>query len=162
MPVGRIEYLYLGPMTFKEFLTGIGREQLTEFLEQFQIQDDLPPVIHTELMKIFRIYCAVGGMPEAVQTYADNGSMIDVETIKQSILLTYRDNFSKYGRRVKHTRLQKVFQQLPLQVGQKLKYTNLDRSEKSSDLKKALHLLALARIYTPVYHIGAKDTTGNH
>jgi len=155
MPVGRIEYLHLGPMTFKEFLAGIGREQLKDFLEQYLVQDDLPPVVHAELMKLFRLYCAVGGMPEAVQIYSDDGSMLDVDSVKQSILLTYRDDFSKYGRRVKHSRLLKVFQKLPLQVGQKLKYTNLDRGEKSSDLKKALHLLSLARMYTPVYHSSA-------
>ena len=155
MPVGRIEYLHLGPMTFKEFLDGIGREKLREFIEQFLIHDKLPLVVHAELMKLLRIYCAIGGMPEAIQTYQDSGSMLDVDTIKQSILLTYRDDFSKYGKRVKHTRLQKVFQKLPLQVGQKLKYVNLNRNEKSSDLKKALHLLALARVYAPVYHTGA-------
>jgi predicted AAA+ superfamily ATPase len=155
MPVGRIEYLHLGPMTFKEFLAGSGREQLKEYIEQFRIHDDLPPVIHAELMKMFRIFCAVGGMPEAVQVYSDGDSMLDVDSVKQSILLTYRDDFNKYGRRVRHSRLQKVFQKLPLQVGHKLKYTNLDHNEKSSDLKKALHLLAMARVYTPVYHSSA-------
>jgi len=40
MPVGRIEYLHLGPMTFKEFLTGIGRDKLRIFIEQFQIKDN--------------------------------------------------------------------------------------------------------------------------
>lgn len=81
--------------------------------------------------------------------------MLDVDSIKQSILLTYRDDFSKYGKRVKHIRLQKVFQKLPLLVGQKLKYVNLDRNERSPDLKKDLHLLALAKVYTPVFHSGA-------
>jgi len=155
MPVGRIEYLHLGPMTFKEFLTGIGRGQLREFIEEFDIQNEFPPAIHAELMGIFRLYCAVGGMPEAVWAYQESGSMLDVDTVKQSILLTYRDDFNKYGRRVKHTRLQKVFQKLPLQVGKKLKYVNLDPNEKSSELKKSLHLLALARVYTPVHHSGA-------
>ncbi len=151
MPVGRIEYLHLGPMTFKEFLAGTGKNQLKEFLEQFQIQNELPRVIHEEFMTHFRIYCAVGGMPEAIWAYKNSGSMLDVDSIKQSILLTYRDDFSKYGRRVKHARLQNIFQKLPLQVGCKLKYVNLDRNEKSADLKKALHLLALARVYTPVF-----------
>jgi len=155
MPVGRIEYLHLGPMTFKEFLDGTGRAQLRNFIENFQIDDSFPPVIHAELMKVFRLYGAIGGMPEAVQAYVDTGSLLEVDAVKQSILLTYRDDFSKYGRRVKSTRLQKVFQKLPLQVGRKLKYVNLDRDEKSSDLKNALHLLALARVYYPVFHTAA-------
>lgn len=78
--------------------------------------------------------------------------MLDVDTIKQSILLTYRDDFNKYGKRVKRSRILKVFQKLPLLVGVKLKYVNLDRDERTPDLKKALHLLALAKVYTPVFH----------
>ncbi len=155
MPVGRIEYLHLGPMTFKEFLTGIGRAQLREFIEQYKIKDKFPPVIHDELISLFRVYCVVGGMPEAVQTYQNSTSLLDVDNVKQSIILTYRDDFNKYGKRVNNIRLQKVFQKLPLQVGKKLKYVNLDRNEKSSDLKAALHLLALARVYIPVYHSSA-------
>lgn len=155
MPVGRIEYLYLGPMSFKEFLQGIGKSQLRDFIEQFQIGNELPLVIHKELMTKFKMYCAIGGMPEAIATYKNSNSMLDADRVKQSILLTYGDDFNKYGKRVKHRRLHKLFQRLPLQVGQKLKYVNLDRSERASDLKKALHLLALARIYTPVYHSSA-------
>lgn len=155
MPVGRIEYLHLGPMMFKEFLDGIGRPELREYIEQYQLKDEFPFVLHDELMSLFRVFCIVGGMPEAVQAYQDSGSLLDVDGVKQSILLTYRDDFNKYGRRVNNTRLQKVFQKLPLQVGQKLKYVNLDRNEKSSDLKAVLSLLALARIYTPVYHSAA-------
>ncbi|MEA3348872.1 MAG: AAA family ATPase, partial [Pseudomonadota bacterium] len=155
MPVGRIEYLHLGPMTFKEFLGGTGRDQLRKFIEQYRIQDKLPSVIHKELIEMLKIYCAVGGMPEAIQTYQNSGSILEVEMIKNSILLTCRNDFNKYGKRVKHVRMQKVFQKLPLQVGQKLKYVNLDRNEKSSELKVALHLLALARVYMPIYHSGA-------
>ena len=155
MPVGRIEYMHLGPMSFKEFLNGIGRHQLREFIEQYQYPNELPVVVHDELMKMFKLYLAIGGMPEAIQVYSDTSSLLEVDTIKQSILLTYRDDFSKYKRRVNHVRLQNVFQKLPLQIGQKMKYVNLDRNEKSSDLKKALHLLSLARVYYPVYHTAA-------
>lgn len=155
MPVGRIEYMHLGPMSFKEFLNGIGRHQLREFIEQYQFPKEFPIVVHDELMKIFKLYLAIGGMPEAIQVYSDTNSLLEVDTVKQSILLTYRDDFSKYKQRVNHVRLQTVFQKLPLQIGQKLKYVNLDRNEKSSDLKKALHLLSLARVYYPVYHTAA-------
>lgn len=155
MPVGRIEYMHLGPMSFKEFLDGIGRHQIREFIEQYQYPDEFPIVVHDELMKIFKLYLAIGGMPEAVQVYKNTNSLLEVDTIKQSVLLSYRDDFSKYQRRVNHVRLQKVFQKLPLQIGQKIKYINLDRNEKSADLKKALHLLSLARVFYPVFHTAA-------
>ncbi|MEN8219767.1 MAG: AAA family ATPase [Pseudomonadota bacterium] len=155
MPVGRIEYMHLGPLKFKEFLEGIGKGQLRKFLEEYHSSTPFPVVVHDELMKMFKLYLAIGGMPEAIQIYNDTGSLLEVDMIKQSILLTYRDDFSKYRRRFKHTRMQKVFQKLPFQIGKKLKYINLEPNEKSADLKKALHLLELARIYYPVYHTAA-------
>jgi predicted AAA+ superfamily ATPase len=155
MPVGRIEYMHLGPLNFKDFLKGIEKEQLVKFIEEYHLSTPFPIVIHDELMKMFKLYLAIGGMPEAIQVYKDTGSLLEVDMIKQSILLSYRDDFSKYGRRFKHSIIQKVFQKLSFQIGQKLKYVNLDSNEKSSDLKNALHLLELARIYYPVYHTAA-------
>jgi len=87
MPVGRIEYLHLGPMTFKEFLSGLGRDQLRVFIEHYQIKDELPLVIHDELLSLFRVYCVVGGMPEVVQICQYGGSLLDVDSLKQSIIL---------------------------------------------------------------------------
>lgn len=155
MPVGRIEYLHLGPMTFKEFLTGLGKDALREFVEKFQYLEQMPIPIHDELMKMVKLYLVTGGMPEAIQAYRDTKSLLDVDLVKQSILSTYRDDFSKYGKRINNIRLQKVFQKLPLLIGQKLKYVNLDKDEKSAELKKVLHQLALAKIYYPVYHSAA-------
>ncbi len=155
MPVGRIEYMHLGPLNFKEFLDGIGKESIRKFVEQYDYNTLFPLAVHNELMRMLKLYLAIGGMPEAVQVYNETGSLLEVDMIKQSILLTYRDDFSKYGRRFNHSRMQKVFQKLPFQIGQKLKYVNFDQNEKSADLKKSLHLLELARIYYPVYHTAA-------
>jgi uncharacterized protein len=155
MPVGRIEYMYLGPMTFKEYLEGVDKSGLREFIESFDLDKEMPVVLHKELLNQLKRYLAVGGMPEAVQVYCDTGSLLEVDSVKQSILLTYRDDFSKYGKRVNHIRLQKVFQKLLGIVGKKLKYVNIDRVEKPSDIKKTLHLLSLARIYYPVLHTAA-------
>ena len=155
MPVGRIEYLHLGPMTFKEFLKGTGKEQLAEFIKNHQLSEKFPLVIHKELIRLFRLFLAVGGMPESIRVYRETRSLLEVDAVKQSILLTYRDDFSKYGHRIPTVRLQKIFQRLPMLTGQKLKYVHLDKTEKSVNLKKALHLLRLAKIYYPVFHTSA-------
>ncbi|MBP9888891.1 MAG: ATP-binding protein [Leptospiraceae bacterium] len=152
MPVGRIEYFYLGPMTFKEFLEGLGKENLSQYLSSYSIQDKLSETLHEELLKLFKIYLVIGGMPEAVQIYRDTNSFLEVDRIKKSILLTYRDDFSKYSSPGKKSILQKIFQTLPASVGKKIKYMNLAPDEKIHDIKKALHLLEMARIYTPVFH----------
>jgi predicted AAA+ superfamily ATPase len=155
MPVGRIEYLHLGPMTFEEFLFAAGKEKRLDALRNFSISDESFSLLHAAFMEDFRDYCVIGGMPAAVKAYIESGSYLTTERIQEGILATYRDDFSKYGKRVNHSRLQKVFSRLPLLVGQKFKYTNLDRQEQSRELAKAIDMLELARIIRRILHSDA-------
>ena len=152
MPVGRIEYMHIGPMSFTEYLKGINKGRLATYLSEYNIGDELPKPIHHELYKQYKLYLVIGGMPAAIQAYKDTKSLLEVDAVKQSILSTYRDDFNKYERRVNNLHLQKVYSKLPGQVGQKLKYVNIDRDIKSSEIKKMLHMLELARVYYPVKH----------
>ncbi|MDH4202243.1 MAG: ATP-binding protein [Phycisphaerae bacterium] len=155
MPVGRIEYLHLGPMTFEEYLLAVNREKLVEFLQGYCLPEPIPDVIHTELMRHVIDYCVVGGMPEAVRTYAESKSYLESERVLSSILSTYRADFNKYGQRVNQQRIEKVFMKIPALVGQKVKYTQIDREEKSRDLKQSLYQLELAKIMYRVIHSDA-------
>lgn len=152
MPVGRIEYLHLGPMSFEEFLVAAGRNNLFEFLHTYSLQSDFPNIIHKELLDLFKRYLVIGGMPEVIKTYLETDSTRNCEMAKQSLLSTYRDDFSKYGKRVNHQRLQKVFNSIPAIVGNKLKYVTISRNEKPSSIESALHMLELARVIYRVCH----------
>ncbi|MYJ75555.1 MAG: AAA family ATPase, partial [Gammaproteobacteria bacterium] len=94
MPVGRVDYLNVGPMTFTEFLRATGKKGLASAIDEFEWppQDDtaIPSVIHERLLEQLRVYQFVGGMPEAVQVYADSGSLRAVSTVHTSIVDTYR------------------------------------------------------------------------
>ena len=155
MPVGRIEYMHLGPMSFEEFLLALDRETLLSFLQKYALAESIPRPIHIDLMQHVKDYCFIGGMPEAVLKFATTGSYVQSEKTISSILSTYADDFSKYGKRVNHQRILKVFSRVPQLVGQKLKYTQIDREEKSRDLKQALHLLERARVVTLIQHSDA-------
>lgn len=152
MPVGRIEYLHLGPASFEEFLTATGRSHLAEFVRQYELNHEIPLPVHDRLMEAVREFLVVGGMPEAVQTFADTGSLLECDRIKQSILSTYADDFTKYGRRVNTRRLQRVFRRLPHLVGGKFKCSHVDRDEPARGIGQALHMLCLARIAHKVHH----------
>lgn len=152
MPVGRIEYLFMGPMTFPEFLTANGKETLRGFIAGYQLSDPLPQSIHEALMDLLMLYCAVGGMPAAVRVYAQSGDLRLVAREQSSILQTYRDDFSKYGDRVDTRRLGTVFGAIPRLVGQKLKYVNIDRNERAKPLADSIELLEKARVVYCVTH----------
>ncbi len=155
VPVGRIEYLHLGPMQFEELLLAAGKDRLVELLGGYTLGDDIPATIHQQLMSWLRSFLIVGGMPDAVRAFVESGSHQESEAVKHSILATFRDDFGKYGPRVDSTRLRKVFERLPLLVGEKLKYVHIDRGERAKDLAAALRLLSLARVAYRVRHTAA-------
>lgn len=155
MPVGRVEYLHLGPMVFEEYLQAIGSGGLARFLAGLAPGDDLPLAIHGPCLDAFREFLVVGGMPEAVAARARNRPWSEVEAIHHGLLATYRDDFGKYGRRAHPERLRKVFTRLPALVGQRFKYANVDRDERSTELARALDHLCLARVAHRVVHSSA-------
>jgi hypothetical protein len=155
MPVGRIEYMHLGPMTFEEFLLALDMKKMVEFLGRYTLAEPVPESIHHSLIRLVKEFCIVGGMPEAVKTYARTKSYLDTERVAAGILSTYRDDFAKYGQRVNTRRIEKVFSKIPLLIGQKLMYCQIDREEKSRDIKQAMRALEDAKIMYRVLHSDA-------
>ena len=66
MPVGRIEYLFMGPMDFMEFLNALGDYSLADYIHQYELTDKIPHIIHKRIIDRLKIYLSVGGMPSAV------------------------------------------------------------------------------------------------
>ncbi len=155
MPVGRIEYMHLGPMTFSEFLLALGRDKLLDYLRNYSLSETLPDSLHAELMHHLRDYSVVGGMPEAIDAFARTNSYMESERVLNSILSTYRDDFNKYGTKVDRSRIEKIFSNAPHLIGQKFKYTQVYREERSRDLKNALLLLEGARVVYRALHSDA-------
>lgn len=155
MPVGRIEYMHIGPIQFEEFLIAAQKEKLRQYLCDYKIGEDIPSSIHNELMQMMKRFLVIGGMPESVSVFLRSNSYRECESVQQSIISTYRDDFNKYAKRTDPRRLEKVFNKVPQMVGQKFKYSQIDREERSRDLKAALDMLSMARVVSPVYHSSA-------
>ena len=116
MPVGRVEYLFLGPMTYSEFLLAHNEHDLYELIHDYK-QGDFPKTAHERLLYRFRDYLVVGGMPEAVLVSSEKEDFESISDVHSSILETYIDDFGKYGRGSQLTRLQTVFQYVPAHIG---------------------------------------------
>ncbi|MCP4691961.1 MAG: ATP-binding protein [Desulfobacterales bacterium] len=151
MPVGRIEYAHMGPMTFEEYLAEID-EGLLKYILEFDFSGKIPTTAHKKLLDRQREFLMIGGMPEAVSTFLESGQFSDVIPVQRSILSTYLDDFSKYASQKALLRLQKVFNFVPRSVGKKIKYSNISRDEASRELRTAIELLSKARVISPVFH----------
>ncbi|MDM8536786.1 ATP-binding protein [Desulfobacterales bacterium HSG17] len=151
MPVGRIEYYYLGPMTFKEFLNAV-EPGLGKYITGYEIGKTMPVSAHEKLKKRQRQYFFTGGMPEAVLAFKETGSFTEVSEVHRSIAETYQDDFSKYAKQKELALLQKVFRYLPMTLGKKIKYSNISSEHKAKKIKTAIDLLEKARICHRIYH----------
>lgn len=152
MPVGRVEFLHLGPMQFEEFALACGHAALVDLLARLDPREGLPEAIHQQASRLLRTFLVVGGMPEVVATWTETGSLLECDRLGQSILSTFEADFGRYGARVDHARVGKVFRALPGRVGTRFKYAHIDRDLRSKDLAAALDLLCLARVATRVHH----------
>ena len=151
MPVGRIEYFHLGPMTFREFLTAV-EPGLNQYLSNFQPNTTIPETAHRKLLRRQKEFLFVGGMPEAVNAFVENQSLLEVTAVHRSIVETYQDDFSKYTGQKDLVLMQKVFQQIPRIIGQKVKYSNISKEHKSRKVRAVIDLLVNARVCHQVIH----------
>ncbi|MBN2863260.1 MAG: ATP-binding protein [Bacteroidales bacterium] len=155
MPVGRVEYLYLSPVSFEEFLLASNETALLDLLENYKYPDHFPYSAHSQLLELLRKYLLTGGMPEAVKRFIESNDIHEAMNVHSSILETYQNDFSKYCTDRQLSVVQNVFDRIPLLVGNKMKYTNLDRDILSRDLKAAVELLAKAGVISQVTHTSA-------
>ena len=154
MPVGRIEYMYLSPLDFEEFLEAAGKSGLVRWLSNYSIGEEVPDAMHEELSHWLKRYLVVGGMPASVLAYTNSG-IGESERELAAILSTYRDDFPKYGKKVNAELLQKIFMRVPGFLGRKLVYSKIDPDAKSRDASAAFKRLELARIVAKVKHTPA-------
>ncbi len=152
MPVGRVEYLHLNPMSFEEFLIAKQELFLLNILSNYSLTDTITDSAHDELSKFIREYMIVGGMPEAVLAYMETKQFTPVYKVHDSIIATYQDDFGKYAKNKDLIRLHNLFNYAPRAVGQKIKYVNISREEQSREIKNAIDLLNKAKIIMKVYH----------
>jgi hypothetical protein len=151
MPVGRIQYLYLYPMSFGEFLDALEENELRNFIDNYDNLTRLPAGLHEKLNEYIRKYYIIGGMPAVINEYISSRDIIKCQRIQRSIIDTYIDDFAKYAKVTKHNNLRNVFNAVPGMVGQKFVYTQVDRLARSRDLKEALELLETAGIVVRVW-----------
>jgi predicted AAA+ superfamily ATPase len=155
MPVGRIQSLYVKPLSFREFLMANGYDQIIDVLMQATLQTGVPDAIHQELERCLREYFVLGGMPEVVADYLQKKDLIQSQMKQTSLLNIYRSDFGKYAKQTKHKYMQVLFDKVPGLIGTQIQFQKIDADVHSRELKEALGYLCNAGIIHCVYHSSA-------
>ena len=153
--VGRIHSMFVYPMTFDEFLTACGEQLLLEARNNATAKTPLALPLYEKLVGVFRSYMLVGGMPEVVAKWVETRDYLACQEVQDDIVLTYQDDFPKYRKRVDPTLLRLTLQSVALQIGNKFVYSQVGGGYSTNEVKKALEMLSLAGIITPVMHTNA-------
>lgn len=155
VPVGRVQYLHLHPMTFSEYLRGIGNDVAAETTALHPSTVD--PGIQRQLLAELKTYFFVGGMPESVQAYRDTRSLVEVFKVQSQIVSSSRDDFAKYTPRVDRGCLDSVLVSVARQVGEQIKYARLDSGHSGPTNRRGFDLLCKARL---IHKIAAANPSG--
>ena len=156
MPVGRITYFYLDPMSFFEFLLAIGNEALYKKVSSVSLSSKLPDSLHEKCLSLYHDFCLVGGMPEVLKEWVGSKNLNTCIKIQQDLLATYRDDFHKYGGEIDAGLLNRLMLSIAEQLGNKFVYSRVDSAKKLVRIRKAYTRLCQAKVCTKVLH-----TAGN-
>lgn len=155
MPVGRVQFLFLKPLSFKEYLTALGLKDLRTFIESINLSEPVPENLHQRLLILAREYMILGGMPAVLQNWSTSKNIKEVQLIQTSLLNTYRLDFGKYASKTEHKYLQSIFDKMPNLIVENFKYVNVNSDMRSRDIKHALEVLQYAGLINIVYHTSA-------
>ena len=150
-PVGRIDNLYLYPMSFGEFLVAMGRENLRNQLKT-NITQRLPDALHQQLLSFVRDYTIIGGMPAVIKKYIETQNVQECQKIQTGLIETFQKDFIKYAKRAQIKYLRLLFEAIPLQLGNKFTYSHISQEIKSREFSTALDLLEMAGVAHRVYY----------
>ncbi len=148
-PVGRIQSLFMKPMSFMEFLEAGNQSEMISFI--LEDPTPFPEAVHERALELFRDYLFVGGMPAAVMEFYTSGDFSRVNRILKAILQTYRDDFGRYARFPQKENLELVFQSIPRDCGKKITYSRINPDAKAREVRSAIELLEGAQVIQRVF-----------
>ena len=102
MPVGRVQFIYLKPLSFQEFLQAQDFDDLLAATKNCTLEKPLSLIFHQKLLKLTHEYLVTGGMPAAVQSYLETRDFLQTQRMQTVIMSTYRNDFGKYAKLTQH------------------------------------------------------------
>ena len=158
IPVGRVESLYVYPMSFLEFLLSTDGEILVQEILSHPASEPLSEPVHNKLLSLLGEYIAIGGMPGVVQSWAATKDPARCFALHHALLDTYRQDFVKYAKKNQIKYVDLVFKSIPQQLGQKFKYSLIEGEYRKRELSPALDLLVTAGVAKKVYYSAGQGT----
>lgn len=120
-PVGKVDMLHLYPLTFSEFLAGVGDQHAVDYLWQLDLSSSIPEAIHQQLWERLKQYFVTGGLPEVVALFAQHQvNLYDatsrVRQKQKELIYAYYADIAKHSGKVNAMHIDRTWRAVPLQL----------------------------------------------
>lgn len=141
-PVGKVDFMYLYPMSFFEFLEAVGEHRMVQLLMSRNWQ--MITMFRSKYEERLRQYYFVGGMPAAVSAFVTDGNLERVRALQNGILESYERDFSKHAPTIEVPRIRMVWHSVPAQLAKenrKFIYGVVREGARAKDFELAIEWL---------------------
>lgn len=141
-PVGKVDFMHLYPLSFFEFLDAIGESRIKDLL--MSKDWSMITMFRNQFEERLRQYYIVGGMPEVVSSFANEGNLTRVRTIQKAILESYERDFLKHAPAIEVPRIRMVWKSIPAQLAKENKkfvYGAIKEGARAKDFELAIEWL---------------------
>ena len=152
VPVGRVQFMHVYPLSFAEYLTNLGLQDIRDFL----LKNESDSVIHQQVLDHLKNYMWLGGMPAVIDAWINDRDPVICQKIQDEIIESYEIDFHKYATQREIPNVTKVFEKIPTLLGKKFKYVHVDSDTRAEFLKNALLLLESAGIANRCFHTSSQ------
>lgn len=143
-PVGKVNFLNIYPLSFSEFLMGIGLDELNTYLNKIKLIEPIPIPIHEKLIENLKIYYITGGMPEVISEYIKTQDFGIVRDVQHEILSSYENDFSKYALPEISLRIRQAWNTIPTSLSKenkKFQYSEISKGARARNYEASIDWL---------------------
>ena len=166
VPTGFEHIIYMNPLDFEEFLwaKGVSTDVINYVKQCFDEKKQVSQTTHNAMLRYFKEYICVGGMPDVVNTFITTGDMNLVYENQKDILEEYKDDFGKHLDENENeeidklllARIEEVFDSIPSQLAKenkKFQYSKIKTKGRSADYREAIQWLLDAGIVSQCFNL---------
>lgn len=150
--VGRIRSMFMFPMSFEEYMIAAEEQALWNIIKHKRDFSPIEEAYHNKALEHLYRFILIGGMPEAVKTYLETGSLMETLMIHNDIITAMTTDFSKYRKRIPAVRMQEVCQNALKMSGRKLTYSETGQDISIKQAKNTYSLLNKAGLFINITH----------
>lgn len=157
-PVGKVDFMEIGPMTFTEYLMANGDDNLAAYLSSISSIEAIPEAFFNPLYEKLKMYFVTGGMPESVRTWTEERDVEQMQQVLSNILGAYERDFAKHPEPKDFPKISLIWKSIPSQLAKENKkflYKVVKEGARAREYEDALQWLCDANLTYKIYRSSA-------